>query len=127
LLADSSAELCRMLARARASNIFFFSALAAWSCWLSHPALRVRDSANRGLFKHLPADPYLFSSFFQQIFGCLNSPFGTSFHVLSSKLLLLPPLLLITDNKENQIFLIYKEIQQGSVGKSYMTNRSPHI
>jgi hypothetical protein len=55
-----------MLARARASNIFFFSALAAWSCWLSHPALRVRDSANRGLFKQLKqllTDPYLITSF----------------------------------------------------------------
>ncbi len=27
-----------------------------------------------------------------------------------------------TDNKENQIFHIYKEIQNGAVGKSYMTN-----
>jgi hypothetical protein len=27
-----------------------------------------------------------------------------------------------TDKKENQIFLIYKEIQSGSVAKSYMTN-----
>ncbi len=27
-----------------------------------------------------------------------------------------------TDKKENQIFLIYKEIQNGSVAKSYMTN-----
>ncbi len=28
-----------------------------------------------------------------------------------------------TDKKENQIFLIYKEIQNGAVAKSYMTNR----
>ncbi len=27
-----------------------------------------------------------------------------------------------TDKKENQIFLIYKEIQGGAVAKSYMTN-----
>ncbi len=27
-----------------------------------------------------------------------------------------------TDKKENQIFLIYKEIQSGAVSKSYMTN-----
>jgi hypothetical protein len=27
-----------------------------------------------------------------------------------------------TDKKENKIFLIYKEIQKGSVAKSYMTN-----
>jgi hypothetical protein len=27
-----------------------------------------------------------------------------------------------TDKKENQIFLIYKEIQSGGVAKSYMTN-----
>jgi hypothetical protein len=27
-----------------------------------------------------------------------------------------------TDKKENQSFLIYKEIQKGSVAKSYMTN-----
>jgi hypothetical protein len=27
-----------------------------------------------------------------------------------------------TDKKENQIFLIYKEIQKGAVANSYMTN-----
>ncbi len=27
-----------------------------------------------------------------------------------------------TDKKENQIFLIYKEIQSGAVAKPYMTN-----
>jgi hypothetical protein len=27
-----------------------------------------------------------------------------------------------TDQKENKIFLIYKEIQKGAVAKSYMTN-----
>jgi hypothetical protein len=27
-----------------------------------------------------------------------------------------------TDKKENQIFLVYKEIQNGAVAKSYMTN-----
>ncbi len=27
-----------------------------------------------------------------------------------------------TDKKENEIFLMYKEIQMGSVAKSYMTN-----
>jgi hypothetical protein len=27
-----------------------------------------------------------------------------------------------TDEKENKIFLIYKEIQNGAVAKSYMTN-----
>ncbi len=27
-----------------------------------------------------------------------------------------------TDQKENKIFLIYKEIQKGTVAKSYMTN-----
>ncbi len=27
-----------------------------------------------------------------------------------------------TDEKENQIFLIYEEIQKGAVAKSYMTN-----
>jgi hypothetical protein len=30
--------------------------------------------------------------------------------------------ILHTDKKENQIFLIYKEIQSGAVAKSYMTN-----
>ncbi len=30
--------------------------------------------------------------------------------------------LLHTDKKENQIFLIYKEIQNGAVAKSYITN-----
>jgi hypothetical protein len=29
---------------------------------------------------------------------------------------------LYTDKKENQIFLIYKEIQNGAVAKSYMTS-----
>jgi hypothetical protein len=29
---------------------------------------------------------------------------------------------LCTDKKENKIFLIYKEIQNGAVAKSYMTN-----
>jgi hypothetical protein len=28
----------------------------------------------------------------------------------------------VTDKKENLIFLIHKEIQKGSVAKSYMTN-----
>jgi hypothetical protein len=27
-----------------------------------------------------------------------------------------------TDKKENQIFLLYEEIQNGAVAKSYMTN-----
>jgi hypothetical protein len=27
-----------------------------------------------------------------------------------------------TDKKENQVFLIFKEIQSGAVAKSYMTN-----
>ncbi len=31
-------------------------------------------------------------------------------------------LLRYTNKKENQIFLIYKEIQNGAVAKSYMTN-----
>jgi hypothetical protein len=31
-------------------------------------------------------------------------------------------LLAVQWKKENQIFLIYKEIQKGSVAKSYMTN-----
>ncbi len=35
---------------------------------------------------------------------------------------LLCNLLLLTDKKENQIFLIYEEIQNGAVAKSYMTN-----
>jgi hypothetical protein len=30
-----------------------------------------------------------------------------------------------TDKKENQIFLIYKEIQNGAVAKSYVTNGLP--
>jgi hypothetical protein len=30
--------------------------------------------------------------------------------------------LICNDKKENQIFLIYKEIQNGAVAKSYMTN-----
>ena len=30
-----------------------------------------------------------------------------------------------TDKKENQIFLIHKEIQNGAVAKSYMTNGIP--
>jgi hypothetical protein len=36
---------------------------------------------------------------------------------------------LCTDKKENQIFLVYKEIQNRAVAKSYMTNGllSPHI
>jgi hypothetical protein len=29
---------------------------------------------------------------------------------------------LYTDKKENQIFLVYKEIQNGAVAKSYITN-----
>jgi hypothetical protein len=29
---------------------------------------------------------------------------------------------LYTDKKENQIFLIYREIKSGAVAKSYMTN-----
>ncbi len=29
---------------------------------------------------------------------------------------------LFTDKKENRIFLIYKEIQNGAVAKSFMTN-----
>jgi hypothetical protein len=29
---------------------------------------------------------------------------------------------LYTDKKESKIFLIYKEIQNGALGKSYMTN-----
>jgi hypothetical protein len=34
-----------------------------------------------------------------------------------------------TDKKEKKIFLIYKEIRNGAVAKSYMTNGllSPHI
>ncbi len=31
-------------------------------------------------------------------------------------------MLFLADKKENQIFLIYKEIQGGAVAKSYMTN-----
>jgi len=34
----------------------------------------------------------------------------------------LPAITAVTDKKENQIFLIYKEIQSGAVAKSYMTN-----
>jgi hypothetical protein len=35
---------------------------------------------------------------------------------------------LLTDKKENQIFLINKKIQNGAVAKSYMTNDLPiHI
>jgi hypothetical protein len=36
---------------------------------------------------------------------------------------------LYTAKKENQIFLIFKETQNGAVAKSYMTNGllSPHI
>jgi hypothetical protein len=30
-----------------------------------------------------------------------------------------------TDKKENQIFLIYREIQNGAVAKSYMNNGLP--
>ncbi len=30
-----------------------------------------------------------------------------------------------TDKKENQIFLIYREIKNGAVAKSYMTNSLP--
>jgi hypothetical protein len=33
-----------------------------------------------------------------------------------------PPVPAHTDKKENQIFLIYTEIQYGAVAKSYMTN-----
>jgi hypothetical protein len=33
----------------------------------------------------------------------------------------LPTLAAYTDKKENQLFLIYKEIQNGAVAKSYMT------
>jgi hypothetical protein len=36
--------------------------------------------------------------------------------------MLFVPVLLYTDKKENQTFLIYKEIQNGAVAKSYMTN-----
>ncbi len=38
---------------------------------------------------------------------CVNEPEKTSVY---------------TDKKENQIFLTYKEIQNGAVAKSYMTN-----
>jgi hypothetical protein len=38
------------------------------------------------------------------------------------KLYILYVVVLYTDKKENQIFLIYKEIQSGAVAKSYMTN-----
>jgi hypothetical protein len=34
----------------------------------------------------------------------------------------IPSSLLYIDEKENQIFLIYKEIQSGAFKKSYMTN-----
>jgi hypothetical protein len=36
--------------------------------------------------------------------------------------MLFVPVLLYTDKKENQTFLIYKEIQNGAVAKSYTTN-----
>jgi hypothetical protein len=32
-----------------------------------------------------------------------------------------------TDKKENQNFLIYKEIQSGAIAKSYMTNASSYM
>ncbi len=32
-----------------------------------------------------------------------------------------------TDKKENQIFLIYKEIQNGAVARSYMTNGTSYM
>ncbi len=37
------------------------------------------------------------------------------------------PVLLYTDEKEKQIFLIYKEIQNGAASKSYMTNGLAHF
>jgi hypothetical protein len=33
-----------------------------------------------------------------------------------------PPVPLYTDKKENKTFLIFKEVQNGAVAKSYMTN-----
>jgi hypothetical protein len=33
-----------------------------------------------------------------------------------------PPVPLYTDKKENKTFLIYKEIKNGAVAKSYMNN-----
>jgi hypothetical protein len=42
--------------------------------------------------------------------------------VKAALLVYLRHFLACTDKKENQIFLIYKEIQNGTVAKSYMTN-----
>ncbi len=46
----------------------------------------------------------------------------TGHHVKAALLVYLRHFLACTDKKENQIFLIYKEIQNGTVAKSYMTN-----
>ena len=43
-------------------------------------------------------------------------------NVLSNSLQCALEITWYTDKKENQIFLIYKEIQKGLVAKSYMTN-----
>ncbi len=42
-------------------------------------------------------------------------------YALPIRFQLIFPALLYTDKKENQIFLIYKEIQSGAVAKSYMS------
>jgi hypothetical protein len=50
-------------------------------------------------------------------------------HIVWGYLVLSPSIVLHTDKKEHQIFLIHNEIQKGSVAKSYMTNDllNPHI
>jgi hypothetical protein len=61
------------------------------------------------------------------------SPSPTPYSMIFSFVLhSLPPFILmfyrvsfsssLTDKKENQVFLIYKEIQNGAVAKSFMTN-----
>jgi hypothetical protein len=72
-------------------------------------------------------------------YSCLVAKFhlkrSISFHLLQNYLpsiligtVLSPQLkFYCTDKKENQIFLIYKEIQNGAFAKSYMTNGPAHI
>jgi hypothetical protein len=42
--------------------------------------------------------------------------------VLSIELSIVLSIVLYTDRKENKIFLLYKDIQNGAVEESYMTN-----
>ncbi len=66
---------------------------------------------------HFSTNSYLF------ILQNCNRLAGTSQHCINIRIkVFLKKFNRCTDKKENQIFLIYKEIQNGAVAKSYMTN-----